>query len=155
MNYKKWAAIVAAILLGLTFFVAGLGKLPAQTEAYMIIFGLQRALLHPTLANHIDTWLPRIEMVIGLLLMVGVAARSMAGFAGVLTAAFIFNNSWEIARGAGGDTCGCFGDNSFLGYLSNTQALYIDIGMLALAAIVLLWYPRNWLSVRPWFIKNE
>ncbi len=155
MHYRKWAAIAAAILLGLTFFVAGMGKLPAQTEAYMIIFGLERALLHPTLANHIDTWLPRIEMVIGLLLIVGIAARSMAGFAGVLTAAFIFNNSWEIARGAGGDPCGCFGQNSFLGYLSNTQALYIDIGMLALAAIALLWYPGNWLSVRPWFIKNE
>ncbi|MFC1969443.1 MauE/DoxX family redox-associated membrane protein [Chloroflexota bacterium] len=155
MNYKKWAAIVAAILLGLTFFVAGLGKLPAQTEAYMIIFGLQRALLHPTLANHLDTWLPRIEIILGLLLMVGVAAKLMAGFAGLLSVAFIFNNSWEIARGAGGDPCGCYGDNSFLGYLSNTDALYIDIGMLALAIVIILWYSGKWLSARPWFIKNS
>jgi len=121
----------------------------------MIIFGLQRALLHPTLANHIDTWLPRIEMVLGLLLMVGVAARLMAGFASLLSIAFIFNNSWEIARGAGGDPCGCFGDNSFLGYLSNTDALYIDIGMLALAIVIILWYSGKWLSVRPWFIKSS
>lgn len=155
MRYRKWVAIAAAILLGAIFLVAGLGKLPAQTEAYMIIFGLERALLHPTLANHIDTWLPRIEIALGVLLMAGIAARLLAGVSGVLTIAFIFNNAWEIARGAGGDPCGCFGDNSFLGYLSNTHALYIDIGMLALAAVVLLWYPRNWLSVRPWFIKNR
>ena len=110
MHYRKWAAIVAAMLLGLVFLLAGLGKLPVQTEAYMNIFGLHRALLHPTIANHIDTWFPRVEMVLGLLLIVGIAARSMTGFAGVLTVAFTFNNIWEIARGAGGDPCGCFGD---------------------------------------------
>jgi len=155
MRYRHWIGIAAGILLGLIFLVAGLGKLPGQTEAYMIIFGLQRALLHPTLANHIDTWLPRVELTLGLLLMAGVATRLMTSFSSVLIAAFIFNNGWEIARGAGENPCGCFGENSFLGYLSNTQALYLDIGMLALVAVVLLWYPGNWLTARPWFLKKS
>ena len=155
MRYRHWIGIAAGILLGLIFLVAGLGKLPVQTEAYMIIFGLQRALLHPTLANHIDTWLPRVELALGLLLMAGIATRLMTSFSSVLIAAFIFNNGWEIARGAGENPCGCFGENSFLGYLSNTQALYIDIGMLALVAVVLLWYPGNWLTARPWFLKKS
>ncbi len=155
MRYIHWAGIAAGILLGLVFFVAGLGKLPVQTEAYMIIFGLQRALLHPTLANHIDIWLPRVELALGLLLIVGVATKFMTSFASVLIAAFIFNNSWEIARGAGENACGCFGANSFLGYLSNTQALYLDIGMLALVSVILLWYPGNWLTARPWFLRKR
>jgi len=155
MRYRHWIGIAAGILLGLIFIVAGLGKLPVQTEAYMIIFGLQRALLHPTLANHIDTWLPRVELALGLLLMAGIATRLMTSFSSVLIAVFIFNNGWEIARGAGENPCGCFGENSFLGYLSNTQALYIDIGMLALALIILFWYPGNWRTVRPWFLKKS
>ena len=155
MRYRHWIGIAAGILLGLIFIVAGLGKLPVQTEAYMIIFGLQRALLHPTLANHIDTWLPRVELALGLLLIAGIATRFMTSFSSVLIAAFIFNNGWEIARGAGENPCGCFGENSFLGYLSNTQALYLDIGMLALALIILFWYPGNWLTARPWFLKKS
>jgi uncharacterized membrane protein YphA (DoxX/SURF4 family) len=154
-RYIHWAAIAAGILLGLVFVAAGLGKLPPQTEAYMIIFGLHRALLYPTLANHIDVWLPRLELALGLLLIVGVATRFMTSFSSVLIAAFIFNNSWEIARGAGENPCGCFSNNSFLGYLSNTQALYLDIGMLALAAVILLWYPGNWLTARPWFLRKR
>lgn len=153
MRYRNWAGIAAGILLGLIFLVAGIGKLQ-QTEAFMIIFGLHRALLFPTLANHIDTWLPRMETALGLLLIASIATKLTVTFSSVLIAAFIFNNSWEIARGAGENPCGCFGQASFLGYISTTQALYIDIGMLALALIILFWYPGNWRTVRPWFLKK-
>lgn len=153
-RYRHWAGIGASILLGAVFVTSGLGKLPPQTEAYLIIFSLPRALLSPTLANYLDLWLPRVELALGIIIIIGIAPRLMTLLAAALTAAFIFNNSWEISQGLGQNTCGCFGANSFLGYITTTQALYIDIGMLAAVAIILLFYPGNLLTIRPWFLSR-
>lgn len=154
-HYRHGAGIGASALLGLIFVIAGLGKLgPQQTEAYMIIFNLPRALLSPTLANYVDLWLPRVELGLGILLILGIAARSLSLFSTALIAAFIFNNSWVISRELGDNPCGCFGYNSFLGYISTTQALYLDIGMLALAAIILFSYPGSLTTIAPWFWRR-
>ena len=154
-RHKKWAGIGVSVLLGVVFITAGVGKLgPQQTAAYMIIFNLPRALLSPTLANYIDEWLPRIEVALGAVLIAGIATRSLSLFAGLLTVAFIFNNSWEISHGLGDNACGCFGDNSIFGFLSVTQALYIDIGMLVATGIILLSYPGSLRTLRPWFLQR-
>jgi len=155
MRRRYWAGIAAAILLGLILLVAGLGKLPQQTRAYWIMFNLPHAILAPKLADQIDIWLPRLELAIGSLLIIGIATRLATVITLVLIIGFIFNNIWMIAEGFASNPCHCFGPNSFLGYISITQALYIDIGMLALAAIILFWYPGNRDTLRPWFLKKE
>ena len=155
MRYRHWAGIGASVLLGAVFVTASLGKLgPQQTGAYMIIFNLPRALLTPTLANYVDEWLPRVEMGLGILLIASIATRFLSLFSGALIVAFIFNNSWEISRGLGDNPCGCFGNNSIFGFLNVTQALYIDIGMLAAVGIILFSYPGNRRTVRPWFLQR-
>ena len=154
MRHMHQAGISAGILLGLILLAAGLGKLPQQTNAYWIMFSLPHAILAPTLADQVDIWLPRLELAIGSLLIIGIAARPVTVLALALIAGFIFNNSWMIIEGLAGEPCRCFGPNSFLGYISTTQALYIDSGMLALAVIILFWYPGNWLTVRPWFFEK-
>jgi len=72
-----------------------------------------------------------------------------------LTAAFIGNNSWLLSQGLGYEPCTCFGvaDRIFQGTLSTTGALYVDIGMLALAMIIILFYPGKLLTIRPLFLK--
>ena len=153
MRYRHWIGIGASIILAAIFIIAGLGKLQ-QTEAFMIIFGLHRALLFPTLANHIDTWLPRLELALGLLLIAGIAAKLTVSFSSLLIAAFIFNNSWELAHGAGGSPCECFGVFEHAFGLSIAEALYLDIGMLALVAVILLCYPGSMRTIRPWFLRR-
>ena len=157
MQYRQWASVVAGIFLGLIFLVAGLGKLPSQADAYIIILNLPRALLTPTLANYIEIWLPRLELTLGLLLIIGIAAKPVAIFTSAIIAAFIFNNSWLISEGLAQEPCGCFQGftNSFLGFISTEQALYMDIGMLFLALVILFCSPGDWLTVRPWFLRKK
>ena len=119
------------------------------------MFNLPHAILAPTLADHVEIWLPRLELAIGALLITGSATRLATIFASALIAGFIFNNGWLIAEGLVNEACHCLGSNSFLGYISTTQALYIDIGMLTLVAVVLLLYPGKLLTVRPWFLEKR
>jgi len=154
MRYRYWIGIGASIILGLIFFISGLGKLLQQTETFRIFYTSPISLLPPALANSISIWLPSIELLVGLLLASGILARLTASFSSALIAAFIFNNIWLLAHGLGQESCGCFGiwETIFLGELSTTGALYLDIIMLALAFITIFCYPGNFLTVRPWFM---
>ena len=93
MLSKHWLAIGASTLLGLVFVAAGLGKLLQPTEAFKIFFTSYPAylvdFLTPAFFKAIFTWLPRIELIVGLLLITGIAAKLMAAFSSVLIAAFI------------------------------------------------------------------
>jgi uncharacterized membrane protein YphA (DoxX/SURF4 family) len=162
MRGKHWLAIVASIILGLIFVAAGLGKLLQPAEAFKIFFTSYPAylldFLTPAFFRAIFIWLPRIELIVGLLLIIGVAAKLMAAFSLVLIAGFMANNSWLISQGLGYEPCsGCFGvlERITQARLSTAGALYIDMGMLALVVIILLYYPGNFLTIRPWFLGRD
>ena len=146
-GYRQWAGVGASMVLGLIFIAASLGKLPPSGPEVLAII-LPESFLTPLLVQWVTQWLPWIELVLGSLLIIGVAAKLMAGFSAVLLAAFIYKNGWMIYHGLGDESCGCFED--FLGLplsqLTNTGALYFDIGMLALVAIILFCYPRPFLA---------
>ena len=155
MRYRRWVGIGAAVILGGIFIIAGAGKIPQQTETYVIIFGLLRSTFEPLLGNYIDFWLPRAELGLGILLVLSIAAKLMATFSIVLSFAFIVNNGIAVFMGwGGGCPCGCFGAIPILGQMTITQALWIDIGMLALGLVILFCYPGGWLTVRPWFFNK-
>ena len=84
MRYKRWAGIAAGIALGLIFAAAGLGKLLHQPEAISVFFNPAPDLLTAAIFKFFFTWLPRIELVLGLLLIIGVAARLIATISSVL-----------------------------------------------------------------------
>jgi len=149
---KHWLAIGASILLGLIFVTAGLGKLPYHGEFLALIFS--KSFLTMSQALVVARLIPWVELVLGLMLITGIATKLMASLSAVLIIAFIVNNSWMISLGLGGEPCGCFGnvEHLALAQLSNIEALYLDIGMLALTVIILFCYPGNFLTIRPWFL---
>jgi len=94
-------------------------------------------------------------VVLGSLLIIGIATKLMASFSAVLIVAFIANNSWMIYHGLGGEPCGCAGVIENLGMMSVIDSLYLDMGMLVLVLIILFCYLDNFLTIRPWFFRKR
>ena len=154
MRGKYWLAVGASILLGLIFVTAGVGKLSNQAEFLAVI--VPTTLFTPLQARIIAYWLPWIELALGLLLILGISMKFMAGASSLFIVGFIFYNTWVIQHGSGYSGCGCWGDieEEFQILSSSTAALYSDIGMLALVSIILVFYPGNFLTARPWFLER-
>ena len=154
---KRGAGILAAVILGLIFLIAGVGKLPSQTDAYTILLVLRKIPLMLLLSDYVHIVFPVLEIILGLVLVAGIAAKLAASFSALLIGAFIFNNLWLIRKGLGQEACYCFGGslNWLLGVVSTKEALYIDIGMLGLVCLVLACFPGRWLTLRPWFSRQS
>ena len=157
LRYKCWAGVWASIILGLFFIVAGLGKLLSNAESFNTIFNPLPAFLAPGFTWVIFVWLPYIELVVGLLLICGIAAKLMAILSSVLIAGFITNNTWMVSRGLGYEPCGCLGIMERILHieLSSVGSLYLDIAMLALVLIILSCYQSNFLNLYPWFLGRS
>lgn len=156
-RYKYQIGVGAGVILGLIFVTAGVGKLLHQPEAFKIFFTPFLDFLPPILmAKAFFVWLPRVELVIGLFLITGIAARLVAAFSLLLITAFITNNILNLIKGLGGEPCGCFGavDNVFEANLSIIGSLVIDIGMLALALVLLFYARRGFFNLYPWFLRR-
>jgi len=154
MGYKHWTGTGAGIILGIILIIAGLGKLLYQAEFLAVI--LPGSFLSETQARLIAEWLPWLELIFGLLLFTGVAARLMAVLACLLIATFMAYNSWLIRHGQGYEPCGCLGivERWTQGELSTVGSLYLDVVMLAFALIVLFCYQRSFFNPSPWFWKE-
>ena len=153
MRYKHWLAIGASILLGLIFFTFGLGKIPYQTE--FLALTLSKSFLTLSQAIIVARWVPWVEVVLGSLLIIGIATKFMASFSAVLIVAFIANNNWLIYHGLGDKPCGCHGEIENLGTMSVIDSLYLDMGMLVLVLIIFFCYRGNFLTIRPWFFRKR
>jgi len=156
-RFGHFVGIPAAVVLGFIFLIAGIGKLPAQTDAYTILLVLRKIPLMLLLSDYVHIVFPILEIILGALLMAGIAPRVMAVFSCVLVGAFIFNNLWLVQKGLAQEPCYCFGGsfNWLIGVISTKEALYVDIGMLALVCLILICHRGNWFDVRPWFFKKS
>jgi len=159
MHAKHLLAIGASVLLGLIFATAGLEKLIHPWEFLVTIFSTGFFILSQAMV--VSQWLPRIELMLGLLLMMGISAKFMASASCPLILGFIFYNIRAIRQGLDTD-CGCGALELLVGHYielealsSSTTALYLDMGMLTLALIILFCYPGNFLTTRPWFFWEE
>ncbi len=154
MTRLNWFATGAGIVLGLNFLVAGQGKLLNPMESSILF------VFPDFLPNAVDKfiyqWLPRIEVLIGVLLITGIAARLVASLALALTVSMIANNSILLVQGLGDKPCGCFGEAERLAQLnlSVTGALYIDVVMLILGFMALLFYQGRFININPWFLRR-
>ena len=133
-RFRNWIGILAAIFLGITFIVAGSGKLLTPVveaeipKAFLVILII-------------------IELGIGIFLVTGVLVKPVASFSLFLIACFIISNI--LMKMLGMEEClSCFGA---MGKLSTTQALMIDGVMMALAVTILAFYPGRFFNKRPWF----
>jgi len=155
-RYKHWLGVGAGILLGMIFVAAGVGKLLHEPEAFTIFFTPFPGFLSPIFTKAVFIWLPGIELVVGLLLIIGIAAKLAATISSALIVGFIVNNSLALISGLGGKPCGCFGAAEKLtqATLSMLDALYLDIIMLALVLIILFCYRGRFLNIYPWFLRR-
>ena len=98
-----WASRV--VLAGV-FLYGGYTKLQAELQFASAIAGYR--LLPDKLILPVATYLPWLEIILGLLLLTGWYSRVVAGFAGALLAFFIIIMAITYFRGIEAD-CGCFG----------------------------------------------
>jgi len=141
----------------LIFLVTGFIKLPVQTDAYTILLVVRRETILLWLGDYVHIIVPWLEIILGLFLISGVAARLTALASSVLIVVFICNNIWLIREGVDLRSCHCLGDamTRLLASISATEALYIDFAMLGLIFLILAFYPEKWFSLRPWFLRNR
>ena len=140
--------------MGLIFTVAGLGKLLHQAEAFKLFFFPE--FLTPAFTKAVLIWLPRVELTIGLLLIIGIAAKLVTTFSALLIFGFMANNVWSLIHGLGDKPCGCFGvaERIAQAKLSILGAMYLDVVMLVLVLIVLICYQTRFLNIYPWFLAG-
>jgi len=152
MRYRYWIAFGASILLALVFLTAAVGKLMGESAFLLTV---STYILGFEVSNFIATWLPWLELVLGLCLLVGIFPQIVSGISTLLVAAFVMHNGWMIGQGLGYEPCGCLGvfDKLFQGKLSTTGSLYIDIALIVLALGVYFCYPGGVLNTRPWFFR--
>jgi uncharacterized membrane protein YphA (DoxX/SURF4 family) len=150
-RYKHWIGVEAGIVLGLIFIAAGVGKILYEPEAFEIFLTPLPNLLSPIFVTEaVYIWLPRVELVIGLLLIFGIVAKPVATFALVLIAGFIVENSLLLIQGQ--ERCpACFGPQLIIPTL---EALFIDVTMVILVLIIFFCYQRSFWDIRPWFLRR-
>jgi len=111
------------------FIVAGVGKLLMQSSSYEPL--IYPARMPQLLSDAVSLGLPYAEIIIGLLLVCGIATRLSASISALLIAGFIASNFSLLGIGVG--TCGnCFG---VAGGLTVYAALTLDGIMAALRGL--------------------
>lgn len=136
---SRTISTVTRVVLGGVLLVAGALKVvdPQASVAAVRAY----ALLPGALATVVGWGLPFLEIVLGVLLVTGLAVRPAAIAAGLLLALFVGAVASAAARGLSID-CGCFGAGGPVppGRTAYAAEIARDIGLLALAA---------WLVARP------
>ena len=136
---KDWFGLVARLVTGGVWIVAGALKLPHPADSVRAVRAYD--LLPEAVVPAIGHLLPVVEVVIGLCLVVCVLVRGTSLVSALLFLAFIIGISSAWTRGLSID-CGCFGGG---GEIPDAAAKYPgeiarDVGLLALSL---------WLVVRP------
>ena len=131
--------LAARLILGVALIWAGAAKVTNPALSQLAVRAYK--LLPYEVAGYVGLALPILEILVGLLLVVGLLTRWSALAGGLLMVAFIFGISWAWAHGYSID-CGCFGGG---GTIAAAQTQYPkeilrDVGFAACAA---------WLIFRP------
>lgn len=148
-QYRYWIGILAATLLGMIFAVAGMGKLMAGSSSY-------EAFLFPSFLPEVITdaayaGIPYVEVMVGLVLICGIAVKFTTSISAILIASFITSNLYLLNIGVG--TCGnCFG---VAGGLTVYAALVLDGLMAVLAVIIFFSHKGAYFNKTPWFLTGR
>lgn len=135
-----WATTVARLVLAGVLIVAGWLKIGTPALSVQAVRAYE--LLPESVATAVGYGLPILEVVVGVLLVVGLLTRPAAVAAGLLMLAFVIGIASAWARGLRID-CGCFGGGGTLGADQDPNYLWEllrDVGLLVLA---------GWITVRP------
>ncbi len=97
--------LVVRLVLGLMFVYASLDKIADPAGFARIVYQWQT--LGPIPSNLLAVTLPWVELVAGLLLIVGIWKRDAAAVVAGMLVVFIVAAVWVLARGIDVDNCGC------------------------------------------------
>ncbi|MEV0820459.1 MauE/DoxX family redox-associated membrane protein [Nonomuraea rubra] len=127
---------VARLILGGVLIAAGALKIGNPADSVVAVKAYQ--LLPESIAVAVGYALPILEIVVGVLLVVGLLTRVAAVVAALLMLAFVFGIGWAWAKGLRID-CGCFGGGGQLG--AGQEPTYLldilrDFGLVLLGAWV-------------------
>lgn len=136
---SPWVTVRVQFVLAAFFFVAGIAKIADPPGFAHEIHNYR--LLPDVAVNAMALVLPWLEIVAGVALFLGIAARTSARILGILLAVFIVALSVNLARKHPVD-CGCFGtakvqktDEQRLTDMK--WAIARDVGLLLLVAQIL------------------
>ncbi|MEO6046893.1 MAG: MauE/DoxX family redox-associated membrane protein [Candidatus Kapaibacterium sp.] len=136
----RWLSLAVRVFLGITFLVAGAEKLVALPTFGHAIADYQ--LLPESLSNIFALSFVWTEIVVGVLLLAGVAIRGSALVTSAMLIVFLVAVISAIARGMTID-CGCFAGNS---EPVGPKKVIEDLLLLA-AAIFLIYFPKSYLTL--------
>lgn len=103
---KEWVGLVARLVTGGVWIVAGALKLPDPDASVRAVRAYD--LLPETVVPTIGVLLPIVEVVLGAMLVLGVLTRVSGVASSLLFVAFVIGIASAWARGLQID-CGCFG----------------------------------------------
>lgn len=142
-SVTEWLGLAARLALAVVWLVASLLKLPYLEESVLAVRGYD--VLPFEAAVIVGYLLPIVELILGVLLLLGLFTRPAAALSGLIMIGFVAGIAQAWARGLAID-CGCFGGGGALA-LEEAQARYPwdiarDLGLFLLAAW-LVWRPRT------------
>ena len=131
--------LLARLIVGAVLIWAGALKVTSPAVSARAVNAFQ--ILPYDVARYVGYALPLVELLIGLLLVIGLFTRVAAVVGGLLMVAFIIGIASAWARGLSID-CGCFGGGGTIAASQTQYPLDIlrDLAVAACAA---------WLVVRP------
>lgn len=144
MKWWYWGGLVARLVVGGVWIIAGWLKIPDPAESVRAVRAYQ--LLPEAIVPAVGYALPPLELVIGLLLIVGLATRLTAAVSAVLQVAFIIGIASAWSRGLQIE-CGCFGGGGTT--VEDATAAYPwdiarDVGLFLLSAALVIWPRTAW-----------
>jgi uncharacterized membrane protein YphA (DoxX/SURF4 family) len=143
----RWAGLVARLVVGGVWIAAGWLKLPDPAESVRAVRAYD--LLPESIVPTVGHGLPILEIVVGVMLVVGAGTRVAAAVSFLLQLAFIVGISSAWARGLKID-CGCFGGGGASAAADVTDKYKWDLARdagLAVLSLLLALFPRTALSV--------
>jgi uncharacterized membrane protein YphA (DoxX/SURF4 family) len=143
-----WIGLAARLLVGGVWIVAGALKLPDPAASVRAVRAYQ--LLPEAIVPAVGYALPVLEVVVGVMLVIGLLVRANAAVSAVLFVAFVIGISAAWARGLQID-CGCFGGGGYDPDATDKYPWEIarDLGLL-FVSLWLVWRPRS-----PWALDNR
>jgi uncharacterized membrane protein YphA (DoxX/SURF4 family) len=134
-----WLTTAGRLLLGAVWLVAGASKITDLDASVRAVRAYR--LLPETAAQVVGAGLPVVELLLGVLLVVGAGVRAAAAVSAVLMLAFVVGIASAWARGLRID-CGCFGSGGELGAGQDpTYGLELarDAALLVVAVLLARW----------------
>ncbi len=136
-----WAGLIARLVIGGVWLVAGLLKITRPDESIAAVRAYE--ILPGSVVETVGLLLPTVEIVVGAALVLGVLTRGAAVVSALLFVAFVLGIASVWARGIEID-CGCFGGGGAEAGAASDYPIEIarDVGLLMLSAYV-AWLPRT------------